>query len=81
MDNLLLFAKKKIQIAVQLTSTHPFFVGASCIHPSFVDVKDAEKAGAPVLSIASRDEPDMVSLHNLCNSDIKRHIDHFLLLY
>lgn len=42
-----------------MTSTLPFFVGASCIHPSFVDVADAEKAGAPILSIPSKDEPDM----------------------
>ncbi|KAI8975486.1 Alpha/Beta hydrolase protein [Mycotypha africana] len=47
------------KIAVQLTSLNPFFVGASLIHPSFVDVKDAEKAGAPILAIPSKDEPDM----------------------
>lgn len=45
-------------MAVQLTS-NPFFVGASMIHPSFVDVKDAEQAAAPVLAIPSKDEPDM----------------------
>jgi hypothetical protein len=44
-----------------LTSSHPFFVGASCIHPSFVDVADAEKAGAPILNIPTKDEPDMVN--------------------
>ncbi|CAO3642742.1 unnamed protein product [Mucor hiemalis] len=48
------------KIAVQLTSTLPFFVGAACIHPSFVDVKDAETAGAPILNVPSEDEPDMV---------------------
>lgn len=47
------------KIAVQLTSTIPFFVGASLVHPSFVDVKDAEKAGAPILALPSKDEPDM----------------------
>ncbi|KAL9541236.1 hypothetical protein MBANPS3_009240 [Mucor bainieri] len=47
------------KIAVQLTSTMPFFVGASLVHPSFVDVKDAEKAGAPILALPSKDEPDM----------------------
>lgn len=46
-------------MAVQLNATHPFFVGSSLIHPSFVDVADAEKAGAPVLAIPSKDEPDM----------------------
>lgn len=46
------------KMAVQLTS-NPFFVGASMIHPSFVDVKDAEQAAAPVLAIPSKDEPDM----------------------
>ena len=39
---------------------NPFFGGASLIHPAFVDVKDAEKAGAPILAIPSKDEPDMV---------------------
>ncbi|KAG1077444.1 hypothetical protein G6F42_024837 [Rhizopus arrhizus] len=43
----------------KLTSTIPFFVGASLVHPSFVDVKDAEKAGAPILALPSKDEPDM----------------------
>lgn len=47
------------KIAVQLTTIIPFFVGASLIHPSFVDVKDAEKAGAPILALPSKDEPDM----------------------
>ncbi|CAO3637435.1 unnamed protein product [Cunninghamella blakesleeana] len=36
-----------------------FFAGLSFIHPSFVDVKDAETASAPVLAIPSKDEPDM----------------------
>ncbi|OBZ84836.1 hypothetical protein A0J61_07106 [Choanephora cucurbitarum] len=47
------------KISVHLTSTHPFFVGASLIHPSFVDVKDAEAAQAPILALPSKDEPDM----------------------
>ncbi|KAI7902383.1 dienelactone hydrolase [Cokeromyces recurvatus] len=47
------------KIAVQLTSEMPFFIGASLIHPSFVDVKDAEKAGAPILALPTSDEPDM----------------------
>ncbi|KAG1057652.1 hypothetical protein G6F43_000508 [Rhizopus delemar] len=47
------------KIAVQITSQLPFFVGASMIHPSFVDVKDAESAGAPILALPSKDEPDM----------------------
>ncbi|RCI04753.1 hypothetical protein CU098_008397 [Rhizopus stolonifer] len=46
------------KIGVALTS-NPFFAGASLIHPSFVDVKDAEKAGAPILAIPSKNEPDM----------------------
>lgn len=46
------------KMAVQLTH-NPFFVGASLIHPSFVDVKDAEQAASPILAIPSKDEPDM----------------------
>lgn len=53
------------KIAIQLTSTHPFFAGVSLIHPSFVDVKDAEKAGAPVLALPSKDEPDMTEYMNV----------------
>ncbi|KAI8332882.1 Alpha/Beta hydrolase protein [Chlamydoabsidia padenii] len=41
-----------------MDSTH-FFAGMSMIHPSFVDVKDAEVACAPVLALPSKDEPDM----------------------
>ncbi|ORZ22631.1 Alpha/Beta hydrolase protein [Absidia repens] len=37
-----------------------FFAGISMVHPSFVDVKDAETACAPVLALPSKDEPDMV---------------------
>lgn len=55
----LTFFEKKI--AVQITAQLPFFVGASLIHPSFVDVKDAEGAGAPILALPSKDEPDMVT--------------------
>jgi hypothetical protein len=37
-----------------------FFEGIVMVHPSFVDVKDAEIATAPVLALPSKDEPDMV---------------------
>ncbi|KAG2227850.1 hypothetical protein INT45_002088 [Circinella minor] len=47
------------KISVQLTALDSFFGGASLIHPSFVDVKDAENAGAPILALPSQNEPDM----------------------
>ncbi|ORY97566.1 Alpha/Beta hydrolase protein [Syncephalastrum racemosum] len=47
------------KIAVQATAKDSFFGSASLIHPSFVDTKDAEEAGAPILAIPSKDEPDM----------------------
>ena len=51
-----------LEISVQLTALDSFFGGASLIHPSFVDVKDAEKAGAPILALPSQNEPDMVNV-------------------
>lgn len=39
----------------------PFFIGAALIHASLVDIADAEKAGAPILNLPSKDEPDMVN--------------------
>lgn len=53
------------KIAVQLTSTLPFFVGAALIHPSFVEVRDAEGAGAPIFALPSKDEPDMTEYMNV----------------
>ncbi|KAI9491664.1 dienelactone hydrolase [Zychaea mexicana] len=53
------------KISVQITAVDSFFGGASLIHPSFVDVKDAEKAGAPVLALPSKDEPDMTEYMNV----------------
>ncbi|CEG70192.1 hypothetical protein RMATCC62417_06134 [Rhizopus microsporus] len=53
------------KIAVQVTAKLPFFVGASLIHPSFVDPKDAETANAPILAIPSKDEPDMTEYMNI----------------
>ncbi|KAI9018483.1 Alpha/Beta hydrolase protein [Phycomyces nitens] len=47
------------KIAVQVTAVDPFFAAASLIHPSFIDVKDAEKANAPILAIPSKNEADM----------------------
>ncbi|KAL0082472.1 dienelactone hydrolase [Phycomyces blakesleeanus] len=47
------------KIAVQITAVDSFFAAASMIHPSFIDVKDAEKANAPILAIPSKDEKDM----------------------
>ncbi|KAI9276153.1 Alpha/Beta hydrolase protein [Sporodiniella umbellata] len=47
------------KIAVQTTARSSFFAGASMIHPSFVDNKDAELANAPILAIPSKDEADM----------------------
>lgn len=54
----------------------PFFVGASCIHPSMVDITDAEKAGAPILNIPTKDEPDMVNANFFKKY---REINYFLL--
>ncbi|KAI8063016.1 dienelactone hydrolase family-domain-containing protein [Thamnidium elegans] len=48
------------KVSVQLTATLPFFIGAAIIHPSAVDIVDAENAGAPILNLPSKDEPDMV---------------------
>ncbi|KAI8881755.1 alpha/beta-hydrolase [Backusella circina FSU 941] len=47
------------KIASQLTHTESFFIGASLIHPSFVENSDAEGANAPILAIPTKDEPDM----------------------
>lgn len=44
-----------------MASLNGFYAAASLVHPSFVDVKDAEQAAAPILAIPSKDEPDMVS--------------------
>jgi dienelactone hydrolase len=52
------------KIGVQLTN-RPFIAGISMIHPSFVDVKDAEAAGAPVLALPSQNEPDMTEYMNV----------------
>jgi hypothetical protein len=43
-----------------LIATESFFIGASLIHPSFVENADAEGANAPILAIPTKDEPDMV---------------------
>ncbi|KAI7857440.1 Alpha/Beta hydrolase protein [Circinella umbellata] len=50
------------KISVQLTALDSFFGGASLIHPSFVDVKDAENAGAPILALPSQNEPDRLNI-------------------
>jgi hypothetical protein len=47
-------------MSAQLSATHPFFVGASLIHPSMVDNADAEAAQIPILAIPTKQEPDMV---------------------
>ncbi|KAI7871868.1 dienelactone hydrolase [Spinellus fusiger] len=47
------------KVAVQATTDFSILSAASLIHPSFIDVKDAEKAGAPILALPSRDEVDM----------------------
>ncbi|GAA5811937.1 hypothetical protein MFLAVUS_005384 [Mucor flavus] len=47
------------KIAVQLTASLPFFLGAALIHASVVEIADAENAGAPILNLPSKDEPDM----------------------
>lgn len=52
-------------MAVQLNATHPFFVGSSLIHPSFLDNGDAENAEAPILAIPSQDEFDMTEFFNI----------------
>ncbi|KAI8141602.1 dienelactone hydrolase family-domain-containing protein [Fennellomyces sp. T-0311] len=48
------------KIAVVATAQDSFYGGASIIHPSMVDNKDAEVAKAPILAIPSKDEPDMI---------------------
>ncbi|KAI8885917.1 hypothetical protein K501DRAFT_66162 [Backusella circina FSU 941] len=50
------------KMSAQLSATHPFFVGASLIHPSLVDNADAEAAQIPILAIPSKQEPDMVKI-------------------
>jgi hypothetical protein len=52
-------------MSAQLSATHPFFVGASLIHPSMVDNTDAEAAQIPILAIPTKQEPDMVKKLNL----------------
>ncbi|KAI9306271.1 Alpha/Beta hydrolase protein [Cunninghamella echinulata] len=49
----------KICVEYSAVDSPRFFAGLSLIHPSFVDVKDAETAMAPILAIPSKDEPDM----------------------
>ncbi|KAI9322751.1 dienelactone hydrolase [Dichotomocladium elegans] len=47
------------KVGIQLTNKDPFYATASLIHPSFLDNKDAEDAVSPILSILSKDEPDL----------------------
>lgn len=54
-----------------MTAIDSFFGGASLVHPSFVDVKDAEKAGAPLLALPSKDEPDMVTMATVGKDKLK----------
>ncbi|KAI9278202.1 Alpha/Beta hydrolase protein [Phascolomyces articulosus] len=53
------------KVAIQVTDEGSFFGGAALIHPSMVDIKDAEAATAPVLALPTKDEPDMVTRY-LC---------------
>ncbi|CAO0794794.1 unnamed protein product [Mucor circinelloides] len=53
------------KVAVQLISTMPLFVGACMIHPSAIDPKYAEAAGAPIYYISSKDEPKMRESMNI----------------
>ncbi|KAI7871690.1 Alpha/Beta hydrolase protein [Spinellus fusiger] len=46
-------------LAVKATADFSIFGAASLVHPSFVDVKDAEKAGAPILALPSHDDDVM----------------------
>ncbi|KAG2219853.1 hypothetical protein INT45_000740, partial [Circinella minor] len=48
-----------VHIAVKLIDEDSFFGGASLIHPSTINVKDAENAAAPILALPSKNEPDM----------------------
>ncbi|KAG0173532.1 hypothetical protein DFQ28_008198 [Apophysomyces sp. BC1034] len=49
------------KIAVLATAVDSFFGAASLVHPSLVDIKDAENAKAPILALPSKDEPDMTA--------------------
>lgn len=46
-----------------MTASLPYFLGAALIHASIVDIADAENAGAPILNLPSKDEPDMVNIY------------------
>ena len=73
-----------LEISVQLTALDSFFGGASLIHPSFVDVKDAENAGAPILALPSQNEPDMVKdfkLSMLWYQQTKRYLTFYKSMY
>lgn len=49
-----------LQVGPQLTGRDSFYNGAVLVHQSMMDLKDAEEAGAPILALPSKDEPDLV---------------------
>lgn len=49
-----------LQVGPQLTGRDSFYNGAVLVHQALMDLKDAEEAGAPILALPSKDEPDMV---------------------
>ncbi|KAI8393453.1 dienelactone hydrolase [Radiomyces spectabilis] len=53
------------KIGVAMAAEDSFYSAATMVHPSFVDVKDAEKANAPILALPSKDEPDMTEYMNV----------------
>ena len=48
-------------MSVLAAAVDSFYGGASIIHPSMIEDKDAEAAKAPILAIPTKHEPDMVS--------------------
>ncbi|KAI7882031.1 alpha/beta-hydrolase [Lichtheimia hyalospora FSU 10163] len=47
------------KVGVQLTGRDSFYNGAVLLHQALMDLQDAEEAGAPILALPSKDEPDM----------------------
>ncbi|OZJ02613.1 hypothetical protein BZG36_04286 [Bifiguratus adelaidae] len=47
------------KIAVQATGESKDYAAAALIHPSFISIDDAKSAQAPVMVLATKDEPDM----------------------
>ncbi|KAJ8663299.1 hypothetical protein O0I10_000538 [Lichtheimia ornata] len=53
------------KVGPQLTGRDSFYNGAVLVHQALMDLKDAEEAGAPILALPSKDEPDMTEYMNI----------------